>query len=86
MRAASIPGVQHYVFDHAALPAWTGPVVRLGDLSAAERVELGDRTLARPRSVHLTWRCAARHCRQFTMHGAYKIGRCNFCHEPRPSA
>jgi hypothetical protein len=72
MRAASIPGVQHYVFDHEAPAAWTGPVERR------------DPDVVRQRSVHLTWRCPARHCREFTMNGAYKVGRCNFCHEPRP--
>lgn len=33
-------------------------------------------------SVALTWLCS--HCRSWTMRGAWKVGRCNFCHTPRP--
>jgi hypothetical protein len=71
MRAASIPDVPHFIFDHEAPPAWTGPVVRR------------DPDVVRQPSVQLTWRCSNRHCRQFTMNGAHATGRCNFCQTPR---
>lgn len=64
--------------------AWTGPVVRLADLSDAERIALGGRARddVLP-SVHLTWRCTNPFCRHWTMNGAHLTGRCNFCFERR---
>lgn len=37
------------------------------------------------RSVHLTWRCVNEYCGNWTMNGAYLVGRCNFCSTPRPA-
>lgn len=34
-------------------------------------------------SVHLTWRCGNRFCREWTMNKSYVTGRCNFCFTPR---
>jgi hypothetical protein len=48
---------------------WVGPVERR------------DPNVVRERSVHLTWMC--QHCRQWTMNGAHRIGRCNFCNTSR---
>lgn len=52
--------------------AWTGPVERRAERDYRER------------STHLTWRCQNPSCGQFTMHGAWRTGRCNFCGHPRP--
>lgn len=74
-------GIQYYegTYDR---PQWTGPVVRLADLTNAERVAIGGRARADyPPCEHHTWRC--RGCRQWTMNGAYRSGRCNFCGVPR---
>jgi hypothetical protein len=76
--------IQHYGKKHGE-PAWDGPVVRLEALSDEDRIAKGGRARGdRPRSVHETWRCANRWCSQWTMHGAHRTGRCNFCQEPRP--
>jgi hypothetical protein len=51
---------------------WTGDVIRRDPADYRRRSEI------------LTWICANVHCRQWTMNGAYKTGRCNFCTTPRP--
>lgn len=53
-------------------PAFTGRVIRRDPASYQER------------SVHLTWRCPS--CRNWTMHGAHAVGRCNWCGKERPAA
>jgi hypothetical protein len=65
--------IQHYGFSEARRQAWTGPVVRR------------DPAAIRQQSVHETWVCANEWCRQWTMNGAYRTGRCNFCQTPRPT-
>ena len=52
-------------------PGWLGPV---------ERRNPDD---VRQRSVQLTWMCPHPYCRRFTMNGAYRVGRCNWCGTPR---
>ena len=64
---AQRPVIQHYVFDHSAPAAWTGPVVRRDPAS----YQLP--------SLQLTWRCSGRHCGHWTMPHAYEPDRCNFC-------
>jgi hypothetical protein len=63
---------------------WTGPVVRLADLSAEERAALGDATLRPELPRNETWSC--RGCRNWTTAGAYRTGRCNWCQHPRGTA
>ena len=67
---------------------WTGPVVRLADLTATERAALyaraGVTPPPRPSEVK-SWLCVNPHCRQWTMNAAWKWGRCNFCGTPRPT-
>lgn len=76
--------IQHYGFSDPLRKAWRGRVVRLDELTEAERTAIGaaPRPLERCRSVHLTWRCHG--CRQWTMNGAYLRRRCNFCDAVRP--
>ena len=45
---------------------------------------LRDPALSYRPCLHLTWRCANEHCRQWTMNGSWLTGRCNFCFTPRP--
>jgi hypothetical protein len=61
--------IQHYGLAHDA-PVWTGPVIRR------------DPATYQLPSIHHTWRCTG--CRQWTMNGAYLVGRCNFCGVARP--
>jgi len=51
-------------------PKWTGPVERRAPESYQRQSEV------------LTWFC--RQCRSWTMNGAYRTGRCNFCQTARP--
>jgi hypothetical protein len=51
------------------LKPWPGTVVRRDPASYQRR------------SIVMTWIC--RRCRTWTMNGAYKIGRCNWCDEAR---
>lgn len=62
---------------------WTGPVVRLEDLTDAERIAIGGRARGDDayRSRHETWRCVG--CREWTMNDAAHWGRCNWCGVPR---
>lgn len=48
-----------------------------------EPVERRDPAGYRKPSIQLTWRCQGIGCGQWTMHGAYKVGLCNFCGHPR---
>lgn len=50
---------------------WTGPVERRPAHTYQRRSEV------------LTWMCRNPFCRQWTMNGSYKTGRCNFCQTPR---
>ena len=65
---------------------WTGPVVRLADLTAAERAALyaraGVQPPPRPSEV-LTWFCPK--CRTWASGGAWKRGRCDWCGTKRPA-
>lgn len=56
--------------DNLLAVKWTGPVERRPVASY------------RLRSVHLTWRCSS--CRSWTMNGAWKYARCNWCSAARP--
>lgn len=63
---------------------WHGPVVRLADLSDAERIAIGGRARDDiPPSVQETWLC--RSCRSWTINGSYLTGRCCSCGTPRPT-
>lgn len=74
--------IQHYVTKDE--PEWTGPVVRLEQLTDEELRALGGYARdERPRSVHLTWRCTNPFCGNWTMNGAWRTGRCNFCQTTR---
>lgn len=76
MRIAAIDGkpapvkrtIRHYIRGEWFVE-WTGPVERRDPATYQRRSEIQ------------TWLCYA--CRTWTMHGAYKVGRCNWCHEPR---
>jgi hypothetical protein len=70
-RAAGIPGVQEYVFNHSAPPKWKG------------KVERRDVTTFQKPSLQLTWMCRNPNCRLWTFNGAHKTGRCNHCQWPR---
>jgi hypothetical protein len=52
---------------------WIGPVERR------------DPVTYRGRSYHETWVCPGPFCGHWTMNGAYKIGKCNFCNTARPA-
>lgn len=62
---------------------WIGPVVRLENLTDAQRIALGGRARddAAYTSEHHTWFCAS--CRHWTMRGSYLTGRCCWCGTPR---
>jgi excisionase family DNA binding protein len=62
------------------------PIYVIGnrDVSALAPVERRDPASYQRKSEHLTWRCPNVGCGQWTMNGAYKVGLCNFCSEPRP--
>lgn len=57
--------------DDLSVPKWKGPVKR----RAPESYQLP--------SIHETWRCGNRFCRQWTAAGSHAVGRCSFCQTPR---
>jgi hypothetical protein len=62
---------------------WKGDVIRLDDLTDAERIAIGGRARgAYPPSEVQSWLC--RSCWTWASNGAYRVGRCNWCHAPRP--
>lgn len=61
---------------------WTGPVVRLADLTDAELVALGAPPRARQLRSEVLERCANPYCREWPISGSRAAGRCLLCHTP----